>query len=76
VVHDLGIWSLIPGCENNLYPLKTSILAVGHPSSCAVGSGSNAAGVEVCVGHNFLILPDVAHKVSGQTTNFMFICVT
>jgi hypothetical protein len=47
---------------------KASLLAVAHPASCAVGSGSgNAAGVEVCVGQNFRILPDVAQEVSGQT---------
>jgi len=41
---------------------ETCLLAVAHPSSCTVGSGSNAAGVEVCVGQNFGILPDVAQE--------------
>lgn len=56
--------------------IKASILAVAHPASCAVGSGSDAAGVEVCVGQNFRILPYMAQEVSGQTPKFMFICVT
>jgi hypothetical protein len=55
---------------------EASLLAVAHPFSCAVGSGSNAAGVDVCEGQNFRILPDVAQEVSGQTPKFMLICVT
>jgi len=55
---------------------KASLLTVAHPASCAVGSGGNAAGVEVCVGQNFRILPDMAQEASDQTPKFMFICVT
>jgi hypothetical protein len=55
---------------------ETFLLAVALPSFYTVSSGSNAAGVEVCVGQNFRILPDVAQEVSGQTPKFMFICVT
>ena len=55
---------------------KASILAVAHPASCAVGSDSNAVGVEDYVGQNFRILPDVAQEESGQTPKFMFVCVT
>ena len=41
---------------------KASLLAVAHSASCAVGSGSNALGVEVCEGQNFRILPDGLKK--------------
>lgn len=55
---------------------EASLLTVAHPASCAVGSGSNAAGVEVFEGQNFRILPDMSQEVSDQTAEFMLICVT